>query len=180
MSFNDYLDGAILFESERLICRRWLASDIETIFEVYSDPEVARWIDDGSPIKEEESRTWLGVTGRNYLNRGYGMFALQDKESSDVAGFVGLVHPANQIDAEIKYAFYQKFWGRGLASEVVKATVSYGVKAHGLTKIVATVAPENKASQRVLEKARFAFVEERICDDETPEFYYEWHAGAQQ
>lgn len=176
MNFHDLLDGASLFESERLICRRWLASDIDAIFEVYSDPEVARWIDDGSPITAEECRAWLDVTGRNYLKRGYGMFALQDKENGDVAGFVGLVHPAGQIDAEIKYAFRQLHWGRGLASEVVKATVSYGAGAHGLTKIIATVAPQNKASQRVLEKAGFAFVEERIDEDGASEFYYEWYA----
>ncbi len=177
MNFIDFLDGATVFESERLICRRWLASDFDTIFQVYSDLEVARWIEDGSPITEEESRAWLDVTARNYSKRGYGMFALQDKDSGDVAGFVGLVHPAGQIDAEIKYAFYQTHWGRGLASEVVRATVAYGAATHGLTKIVATVAPENKASQRVLEKAGFVFVEERIYDEDTPEFYYAWHAG---
>ena len=176
MNFHEFLDGAALFDSERLICRRWLPSDIDPIFEVYSDPKVARWIDDGTPITREESLAWLDVTSANYAKRGYGMFALQDKESGDVAGFVGLVHPDGQIDAEIKYALRQSHWGRGLASEVVKATASYGAGALGLTKIIATVAPQNKASQRVLEKAGFAFVEERFDDGEASEFYYEWHA----
>ena len=177
MSFSKYLDGTTLFESERLICRRWLASDVPMIFKVYSDPEVARWIDDGSPITEKETRAWLDVTGRNYLNRGYGMFALRDKGSGETAGFLGLVHPGDQIDPEIKYAFHRALWGRGLASEIVEATVSYCATTLGLTKIVATVAPENTASQKVLGKAGFVFVEERVDKHGTAEFYYEWSAN---
>ena len=168
------LDGAPLFESNRLVVRRWLPSDVNAIFEVYSDPDVARWIGDSSPITQEQSRAWLGVTNSNYVQRGYGMFAIQDKETGDIAGFVGLVHPDGQDDAEIKYAFCQSHWGRGFASEVVAATVSYVSNTLHLPKIIATVAPKNRASQRVLEKADFVFVRERKDEDGDTEYYYEW------
>ncbi|MEM6484886.1 MAG: GNAT family N-acetyltransferase [Pseudomonadota bacterium] len=171
------LDGAIQFETEQLVCRRWLPSDQKAVYDVYSDASVARWIGDGSLITEEESRSWLAVTSSNYLKRGYGMFALEDKLDRTVAGFVGLVHPGGQLEAEIKYAFRRSHWGKGLASEVVRATVAYGAATHGLTKIVATVAPENGASQRVLEKAGFAFVKERVDEHGAREFYYEWHVA---
>ena len=175
MSTPVYLDGAVLFETKRLTCRRWLASDVEEVYRLYSNPEVVRWIGDGSPITREESRAWLDVTSRNYVNRGYGMFALLDRVTGDTAGFVGLVHPNDQVDVEIKYALPQSRWGRGLASEIVQATISYGACVHTLAKITATVAPENGASQRVLTKAGFVLVRERTDDHAAAELYYEWH-----
>ena len=62
MNIDDALNGSKIFETARLIGRRWKRSDLETIVEVYSDPEVARYIDDGSPITREQSSAWLDVT----------------------------------------------------------------------------------------------------------------------
>jgi RimJ/RimL family protein N-acetyltransferase len=176
MNIDDALNGSKVFETARLIGRRWLRSDLDTIFEVYSDPEVARYIDDGSPITREQSSAWLDVTARNYRDRGYGMFALEDRNSRDIVGFIGLVHPGGQVDTEIKYAFRKTNWGRGLASEVVQALVQYARETHQLSVLVATVAPENLASQRVLLKAGFSFIEQRTDEHGDAELYYEWRA----
>ena len=116
------------------------------------------------------------VTASNYRDRGYGMFALEERNSGDVVGFIGLVHPGGQIHAEIKYAFRKSHWGRGLASEVVKALVEYAGETLQLSMLVATVAPENLASQRVLLKVGFSFVEQRNDEHGDAEFYYEWRA----
>ncbi len=95
---------------------------------------------------------WLDVTAKNYSTRDYGMFALVDRNSGGVAGFIGLVHPREQTLPEVKYAFSKLYWGHGFATEVVRALVDHASLRHNLTMIVATVAPENIASQRVLEK----------------------------
>ena len=39
-----------LILTARLAVRRWLATDVDTIYTVCSDPEVALWVDDGQPI----------------------------------------------------------------------------------------------------------------------------------
>lgn len=81
------------------------------------------------------------------------MFALVDPQSDGVIGFCGLVHPGGQSEVEIKYAFLRSHWGRGLASEAVLALLKYASNALAIDRVIATVAPENLASQRVLEKA---------------------------
>jgi ribosomal-protein-alanine N-acetyltransferase len=172
MHTNDNLNGGVIFRTTRMICRRWLPSDRDAIFEVYSDPDVVRWVGDGSPISGDEVDAWLGVTAANYERRGYGMFALQEQEGGEVVGFIGLVHPAGQLDAEIKYAFRKSHWGRGLASEIVPALVAYAEESLRLSMVTATVAPENLASQRILMKAGFSFIEERDDEDDASEFYY--------
>lgn len=173
---------SVVFESKRLRCRRWIPNDVEPLFAVYSDQEGARWIDDGRPITYAECDRWLRVTEANYAKRGYGMFALESRASGQVIGFCGLVHPNNQAEPEIKYAFLSTYWGQGYASEAVPALLAYGASTHGLTRIIATVAKGNLASQRVLLKSGMVYshtIEEENGaeeEDEAQTLLYEWHS----
>lgn len=163
----------LIFESKRLICRRMILEDRDALFAVYSDSVAMRWVGDGQPLTELQCDEWYKVTQANYVKRGYGMFVLQDRSSSQVIGFCGLVHPGGQPEAEVKYALLRPHWDQGLASEAVPALLAYGASEHGLPRIIATVAPENLASQRVLEKAGMALFQRR----EHPEgaiLVYEW------
>ena len=143
---------------------------------VYGDAEAMRWVGDGNPISQAECEAWLTVTENNYRKRGYGMFAIEDRASGQVIGFCGLVHPGDQQDAEVKYAFLRAYWGRGLATETVRALLLYGATHHALTRVIATVAPENKASQRVLLKAGMVKTELRHNEDDPYTHVFEWLA----
>jgi ribosomal-protein-alanine N-acetyltransferase len=142
-----------IFSTERLSCRRWQRGDIDRIYEVYADEEGARWVDDGLPIRYEDCERWMDVTLANYSRVGYGMFAVAHQATAETIGFCGLVHPGGQLEAEVKYAFLKRHWGKGYASEIVPAMLSYGASRHGLERIMATVARENAASRRVLIKS---------------------------
>lgn len=165
-----------LFETARLSCRRWRRDDLDALFAVYADPLAMRFVGDGQPITREQCHEWLDVTERNYAQRGYGMFALEDRTSGTVVGFCGLVHPGGQEEPEVKYAFRRSVWGRGLASEMVPALLAHGNQTHGLTRIIATVAPGNEPSQRVLLKAGAVRQPDRVNGDGSTTWVYEWHA----
>lgn len=165
-----------LFETTRLRCRRWISADRERLFAVYADAEAMRWVGDGKPITPAECDAWLAVTAANYARRGYGMFALEDRATGEVIGFCGLVHPGDQPEPEIKYALLRSHWGRGLASEAVPALLRHGSTAYGLRRIIATVAPANLASQRVLRKAGLAFARTRRNEDGSSTQVFEWRA----
>jgi RimJ/RimL family protein N-acetyltransferase len=173
----EHLTGEVLFTTDRLRCRKWLASDLDALFEVYSDEEGSRYVGDGQPITQSECEYWLGVTAANYKKRGYGMFALEACDSGQVIGFCGLVHPGDQIEAEIKYAFLKSQWGQGLASELVPAMLVYGEQSHQLRHIIATVAAGNLASQRVLLKSGMTFIKDFPEEDGSTTQLYEWIAS---
>lgn len=135
------------------------------MFYVYSDPIAARWVDDGLPIGREEVAPWIAKTQENYRHYGYGMSAITERNSGDVIGFIGLVHPGGQVEPEIKYSLFRLYWGRGIASEAVRGMIEYGKREHRLEEIIATLSPENGASQRVLQKAGLSFREDRIEED---------------
>lgn len=143
-----------VFETPRLLARRIEEGDVDALQAVYGDADAMRWVGDGQALSREGCEAWVGVSQRNYATRGYGMFALLARsDPAEVIGFAGLVHPGGQVEAEIKYALRRAHWGRGLASEAAAALLSHGAQAHGLQRIIATVDPENIASQSVLLKA---------------------------
>lgn len=163
-----------VFETARLICRRWVTLDLDALFSVYSDIEGSRWVGDGTPITRQECEDWLQVTLKNYATRGYGMFALDQKDSGQTIGFCGLVHPSNQIEPEAKYAFLRSHWGLGYASEALPVLLDYGASKHGLTRIIATVAEPHVVSQRVLVRAGMKYSDTIAESDGSRTRIYQW------
>lgn len=154
-----------VFETKRLLVRRWRESDLPDLLAVYGDEDAMKWIGDGRPITEDECKQWLVVTRRNYEKHGYGMFAVELKSEPGVIGFCGIVHPGGHEQAEVKYAYLRRMWGQGIASEALVGLIRYGVSAHGIERMIATTAPENAASQRVLVKAGMDRGELRVNED---------------
>jgi RimJ/RimL family protein N-acetyltransferase len=154
-----------VFSTARLVVRRWRSTDEPDLLALYSIKEVVRWIDDGQALSVSEAARWMEVTHSNYQNRGYGMFAIEEAQRAKTIGFGGLVHPGNQEEAEVKYAFLPDIWGRGIATEFVRELLKWAQSAHRLTHAIATVAPENLASQRVLIKSGFSRSKARMEND---------------
>ncbi len=164
----------IIFETTRLLCRRLTPDDFEAMLEVYGDADAMRYVGDGSPLTEDEARKWIEVTQNNYLKRGYGMFALVEPATQKVIGFCGIVHPGGQLEPEVKYAFLPTHWGKGLATEAIAELIKYGASVHGLTHIIATVAPEHVVSQKVLGKVGMYKTKLRIEEDGSETQVFEW------
>ena len=78
--------------------------------------------------------------------------------NGEAAGSVGFVlrHDVERVSAEIGYWLGEPFWGRGIATEALKATTTYAIERHGLTRVYALPFAWNTASARVLEKAGYA------------------------
>ena len=158
-------DAPTVFASPRLRGRHWIAGDRAALLEVYGDADAMRYVGDGTVLSEADADRWLDVTARNYARRGYGMFALEDRATGGVVGFAGLVHPGDQPEAEVKYALDRAWWGRGLATEVVRHLLEAAATRFGLAEAIATVAPANVASPRVLAKAGMTRRADRVEED---------------
>ncbi|WP_369980192.1 GNAT family N-acetyltransferase [Xanthomonas bundabergensis] len=167
-----------LFRTARLIGRHLRLSDVAALFAVYGDAEAMRWVGDGEPLTRAQCVEWVAVSERNYHARGYGMSALVERGSGQILGFCGLVHPAGQVQAELKYAFMRAHWGRGLATEAARAMLAYARQELGLQHAIATAYPQNLASLRVLRKAGMQPAPARTEADGTVICCFAWHAAA--
>lgn len=170
-------DPTICFRTPRLVIRRIDERDYDAMYAVYSDAEAMRYVDDGEPISPDECRRWIEVTQDNYSKRGYGMSAVE-LEGGPVIGFMGLVHPGGQEVAELKYALARAHWGKGYATEAAKGFLAHGQAQFGIERVIATTAPENTPSHRVLLKCGMVDTGTRVdqSGDETQVF--EWAKGA--
>lgn len=167
----------MVLRTERLTLRQLTIDDIDALFAVYSDPEAMRWVDDGQPILYEDCVRWIDVTQRNYDTRGYGMLAIERNGIPGVCGFIGLVHPGGRPDAELKYALLREVWGQGFATEAARAMLEYGATTFGLLRIIATIAPQNLASRRVLLKVNMQPESIVTHDDGSQTETLAWSAG---
>ena len=164
----------VVFETPRLVGRRLGPEDLDAMAAVYGDLEAMRFVGDGTALTRADCERWIAVTAENYEKRGYGMFALVERQSGEVVGFAGLIHFAGHGDKpEIKYALLRSAWGRGLATEAARALLGFA-RDRGLPEVIATVDPEHRASQRVLAKAGMERGELRDDDDGTQTRMFYW------
>ena len=167
-----------VLETPRLRARRIDSADVETMLSVYGNPDVVRWVGNGEPFDRALCEKWVEITTAEYAKRGYGMFALLERRSGEVIGFGGLVHLYSQTEAEIKYALHRSHWGRGFATEAAAALLAYGATQFGLPQVIATTAPENEASHRVLLRAGMQRGALRRDEDGTFTQYFNWRPPA--
>ncbi|MGV6397045.1 GNAT family N-acetyltransferase [Pseudomonas caspiana] len=143
--------------THHLTLREFSLTDGPALSAILADPEVMRYSVRGvmSPHATDEFIQWCV---ESYANSGFGPWAVVDNASGALAGFCGLnperVDGADEI--ELGYRLAPQFWGRGLATEAVRATLEYGFTVLELASIIAIVQPENIASVRVIQKAGFS------------------------
>ena len=70
--------------------------------------------------------------------------------------------------AEIGYGILEEYQRQGFAAEAVNAAVMWALQQSGVTRVEAETEPDNKASQRVLEKC--GFIPLGIDGEEGPRF----------
>lgn len=160
-----------IFETERLLVRHFGPDDLDNFAELCADPEVLRYVGDGTTLSREEVAHWIEVCKDKYATRGYGTSAVFDKTGAFV-GYCGVVRaPGNDFD-ELIYVFHRSAWGRGYATEVGRAMLGYVLAHSSLTKIYATIHADNCTSRKVADKLGMT-VEKQITEpDGEPVVFY--------
>jgi RimJ/RimL family protein N-acetyltransferase len=148
-------------ETPRLILRRWREDDLAPLAEIYGDPEVMRFIGDGSVRTWEQTSAGLVLMERDWEERGFGMFAVEVRDTGELAGWVGLAVPNFLPEVlpavEIGWRLGRPFWGKGIATEGARAVLGFGFLDCGLDRIVSIRHVDNQASARVMDKLGMRF-----------------------
>jgi ribosomal-protein-alanine N-acetyltransferase len=151
-----------MLETDRIILRPMTKEDAQPIFAMRSDPQVMRFIR-APAAKLREAENWVNLVSSRWQEK-IGFCSLIEKQSGKFLGWCGLWRLEETGEIEVGYAIRKEFWRRGYAAEAAEAFLKYGFEALNLNKIVAVARPENKASQRVMEKLGMRY-------DYTGEFY---------
>ena len=145
----------------RLSIRALEQGDLAAFHAICGDATAMRLMGDGLPLTLEQTRQWIDVSQRNYELHSRGCMAVIERDTNSMIGFCGLVAGDTSGEIELIYGFAPDHWGRGYATESAGAMLEYGQTI--LPRIIASIYPQNKASQRILEK--LGFVKTRVESD---------------
>lgn len=150
----------IFAETERLILREILPSDIDGMFLLDSDPEVHKYLGNTPVTQRTQSLEVIEFVRKQYIENGIGRWAVIEKETSTFIGWSGLKLVTENVNNHINYydlgyRFIRNYWGKGYATESAIAALNYGFKELKLNEIYACAQVENIASNKILEKLGF-------------------------
>ncbi len=136
--------------------RRWRINDITPMAAINADPEVMRWIGDGSMPDRAATAAGIDASERSWEARGFGWFAVELRSTGELAGFTGLAIPDDIPDimpaVEIGWRLGRPYWGQGIATEAARAALRFAFADRRLDRIVGIHQIGNVASERVIQK----------------------------
>ena len=167
-----------ILETERLILREIVETDDEFIFDLVNQPSFIKYIGNRGIDTLDKARKVVEERYRaSYAEFGYGLYAVELKETGEAMGFCGFVRREGLPDADIGFAFLPQFEKRGFAFESAFAVMKYGREVLHLTRVLAITSRDNESSIKLLEKLGFKFERLITLPNDTEElnlFSVEW------
>lgn len=144
--------------TERLHIRKMVVSDSPSLFQIWSEPEVTRYMNIENFTNECEAIDIIGqldkLANKNKAIR-YSIIELKSNEIIGSCGFNYIDH--ENLKTEIGYDLRKKSWGKGYAQEAISALLDYAFHTLHLYRVEAKVEPDNIKSIKVLQKLNFVF-----------------------
>jgi len=88
----------------------------------------------------------------SWFLRGFGLWAVEDRETGDVLGFVAHGHEYGHAEAELGYLLIERAHGKGIATEAASAVRDYAFDVLKQPTLVLYFDPRNGASRAVAVK----------------------------
>ncbi|MFJ6195325.1 GNAT family N-acetyltransferase [Micromonospora sp. NPDC092111] len=136
--------------------RRLAPEDTDPLYRLHTLPEVVAVRARPVPPTRAAIARRCAVAESDWLAGGSADFALLDAATGALAGGCALVYdePATG-QAMLGYSLLPEARGRGLTTRAVRLLAGWAFGTAGLARLWAGTAPQNAASQRVLERAGF-------------------------
>lgn len=139
--------------TERLLMRRWHASDRAPFAAMNADPEVMRHFP--RPMTREESDAFVGRIEARFEEQGFGLWALVPLGGDGFLGYTGLNPMPEGVPGaggmEVGWRLARHAWGHGYATEAARAALRVAAEA-GLPEVWSMTAVSNLRSQAVMRR----------------------------
>lgn len=145
-----------ILETERCVVRELALDDLDGLFELYADDGMDAYTESLYPY-EEEKEFQRAYIENMYRYFGYGMWLVFEKETGNLIGRAGLEHREyNEVtELELGYLIGRSYQGKGYATEVCKAILTFAKENAGFDRINTLIQEENKVSIALSKKLGF-------------------------
>jgi RimJ/RimL family protein N-acetyltransferase len=132
----------------RLLLRAPEPADIDRLFEIESNAEAMKYTIGSSTREQTEAH--IGKYADRFAEDGYAPSTAVLLEEDRVVGWGGLNKDPDEPEwgTEVTYYFDQAYWGRGLASELVRESLALAFDELGLEHVGAFARPESLSKFR--------------------------------
>ena len=145
-----------IITTERLVLRWVSENDIDSLYEVFSDPQVMRyWSTPPYTNREDAVKLQREIAAGNENNTMI-KWGLALRESDHLIGTTTLFNLSLENGrAELGYAMGHAHWGKGYMNEALQALLFHAFEVMNIRRLEADVDPRNTASIRTLERLGF-------------------------
>ena len=147
-------------ETQRTILRLINEKYLDQVAELNLDPEVRKFFPDGTQTKAQ-TRQRIKEFMSFFEKYGLPCFVIFDRLSNEFIGRCGF-GPIESGEIEVGYLIARKFWGKGYASEALKALLNWSKLHINADYIIAFAPLDHTASHRVMEKCSMEYYKEGL------------------
>ncbi len=144
----------IELHTSRLLLRQWKKSDYPDFAEMSSNTKVMEYFP--KLLTEEESNAIAEKLSKLISDRGWGLWAMEEKSSNRFIGFTGLHEVSNDLPfgpaIEIGWRLSDKFWGKGYATEAAGKVLEFAFTELQIEEIVSFTSTLNLKSEAVMKR----------------------------
>jgi ribosomal-protein-alanine N-acetyltransferase len=144
----------MLLDLGDLRVRSWRRDDLDALLRHANNPKIAANLRDQflHPYTRRDAIDYL-----NYVRTIEVETSFAVEHGGEAVGGIGfkLGLDIARLSAEVGYWLSEAYWGQGLTTRAVSATVDWAFEHYKLNRIFAMAFSHNVASMRVLEKAGF-------------------------
>ncbi len=141
-------------ETERLILRQWKEDDYSSFAALNADSSVMEFFQ--NQLSRAESDKMANKIRSLITERGWGLWAVELKETCEFMGFTGLHIPTAALPfspcVEVGWRLKKKFWGHGYAPEAAKESLKFAFNNLELDEVVSFATLHNSKSHSVMRK----------------------------
>ena len=148
-----HLNMHIIAQTPRFAIRDFKPEEEAVYISLFDDERVNLHLPDRS--RKEHVAIFRKAFEDYAENKALGRWGMFNNNDGDFIGLCLLRNYDDKNDSrvELGYVMHQKYWGKGIASEMAVIMVGYALTHTNAKEIVAVTTLENIGSQRVLEKA---------------------------
>ena len=142
--------------TERLLLRGWRDDDLDALAAICADVETMRWVGSPDGMSREEAWRHMAFLVGHWALRGYGLWAVEARDSGALVGRVGLLFPEGWPGLEVGWLTARAHWGNGYAPEAARASMQWARDELGADHLISLIADDNERSAGVARKIGMA------------------------
>lgn len=144
----------IYIETPRLLLRDWKEEDLKSFSDMNRDSHVMEYF--LKKLSEAETLDFYNRIRDEFLQFGYGLYAVERKEDHSFIGYTGFHNVTFDVDfapaVEIGWRLGWEYWNQGYATEAARACLAYAKDHLSFATVYSFTSLPNKRSERVMQK----------------------------